>query len=405
MAKQKVDFMTGNEAVAYAVKLAKVQVIPAYPITPQSPVVEKLAEYVSDGEIKAEYVEMDGEHSCFQFLGQAAATGCRVFSATCGPGLAYAHEPLQILHVLRQPIVIAVPNRSHLSLFPDLSDSICESTTGFLQVFCESPQECLDTTLQAYKVAEDHRVLLPIMILYDGYVTSHTGSTIYLPDQEDADKFLPPRAPYPGTIVDPDETPTVGLYGFGAPGDPHHIEMDHEQAMQNAKALLKEANEAYYKLFGRRYGNGLIEKFMLEDAEALLVTHSSAVGTARSVVSQLREEGKRIGLVKLKAFRPWPAEDLIEVAKGVKAIGVVERDETNGSNCGEIYKELRSTLYDFDRRPKMVNFIAGISGEDITVPQLRYCAEETLKVAKTGKIEKPVIWSPEFQIPSPSVTQ
>ncbi|MFQ6075059.1 MAG: pyruvate ferredoxin oxidoreductase [Candidatus Bathyarchaeia archaeon] len=400
MAKQKIDFMTGNEAVAYAVKLAKVQVVGAYPITPQSPVVEKLAEYFADGEIVGEYIEMDGEHSCFQAMTDASAAGARVFSATCGPGLAYAHEPLQMIHYYRLPVVIAVPNRSYISLFPDLTDTVCESTTGFIQLFCENPQELLDTTLQAYKVAEDHRVLLPAMIGYDGYVTSHTGHTIFLPDQEDVDAFLPPRVPYPGTVIDPTGEPSTPLFGFMR-GDAHVVAMEQEQGMQNAKEVLKEANEEYYKVFGRRYGNGLIERFMCDDVDAVIVTHSSMTGTARVAVSQLQGEGKRVGLVKLKAFRPFPAEDFQELAKEVKAIGVCERQETPGSNCGEMFKDLRNALYDMDDRPKIVNFIVGLAGADITMPQLRYCAEAALKVAETGKLEKTIEWTPEFPIPAP----
>jgi len=370
MAENKnVDFLTGNEAIALAVKLAKVQIIPAYPITPQSPVVEKLAEYVSNGEIKAEYIEIDGEHSCFQFLGNAASTGCRVFSATCGPGLAYAHETLQVLHVQRQPAVIAVPNRSHMSLFPDLSDSMCESTTGFIQFFCETPQECLDTVLMAYKIAEDHQVLLPLMVLYDGYVTSHTGNTVQIPSQEEVDNFFP-----------------------------HHVEMDHELAMQNVKSLTQEVNDEYFKLFGRRYGNGLIDEIGIDGADAALLTMSSHTGTARTAVKELQSEGKKVGVIKLKSFRPFPNEDLIKACSKVKAVGVVERDETNGSGCGEVFKELRSTLYDLPDKPKTLNFILGISGEDITVPQLKFCAETTLKVAESDLVEKTVMWAPHLPI-------
>ncbi len=395
---KNVDFLTGNEAIALAVKLAKVQIIPAYPITPQSPVVEKLAEYVSNGDLKAEYVEMDGEHSCFQFLGNAASTGCRVFSATCGPGLAYAHETLQVLHVQRQPTVIAVPNRSHMSLFPDLSDSICESTTGFIQFFCETPQECLDTVLMAYKIAEDHRVLMPMMVLYDGYVTSHTGNTVQIPSQEEVDNFLPPRDPYPATTVDPSKPPSIPIYGFAGSGDPHHVEMDHELAMQNVKSVSQEVNDEFFKLFGRRYGNGLVDEIGIDGADAALLTMSSHTGTARTAVKELRSEGKNVGIIKLKSFRPFPNEDLIKACSKVKAVGVVERDETNGSGCGEVFKELRSTLYDLPDKPKTLNFILGISGEDITVPQLKFCAENTLKVAESDLVEKTVMWAPELPI-------
>jgi len=389
MAKQTLDFMDGNTAAAYAVKLVRPKVIVAYPITPQSPITEKLSEFVADGEIDANYMEIDGEHSCLAAIRGAAAMGARVFTATCGPGLMYAHENLENVHVQRLPVVIAVPNRSHTSLYPDYSDSICESTTGWIQLYTESPQEVLDTLIQAYKIAEDWDVLMPVMVLFDGYVTSHTGSIVYIPSQEDVDKFLPPykRPPHLSALG-----AVIGQERTSGP----FMESEHELAMQNALEKIKAVNEEFANIFGRKYGNGLVEEYLCEDAECVLVTASSMTGTARKVVEDLRKAGEKIGLVKLRSFRPFPAKDILEIAEKVKAMGICERQETHGSGCGEIYKEIRSVAYDLANRPKTINFALGLGGVDITLPQLTYAAEKVLKAAKTGIVEKSLYWSHEI---------
>jgi pyruvate ferredoxin oxidoreductase alpha subunit len=385
MGEQKIDFITGNEAVAYAVKAARVQVVVAYPITPQSPVTEKLSEYVANGELGASFVEIEGEHSCFAAVGSASGTGCRVFTATCGPGLAYGHENVQRMHISRFPVVIAVPNRAlGTTIFCDHSDTMAEATCGWIQLYTENAQEVLDTVIQAFKVAEDHRVLMPVMVCYDGYVTSHTGETIRLPAQEDVDSFLPPRK----ALYTTDPSQPLVTEAMNIPV----AEWEHEQAMQSAKAVIREANEEYAKIFGRIYGNGLTERFMCEGAEAVLVTMSSATGTAREVVAEMRGQGHRIGLLKLKSFRPFPIEDFRQLAGEVKAVGVLERNETHGSGCGEAFKEVRSAMYDASVKPKTINFIGGLGGSDVRIHDVRFACEKTLEAARTGRVEKEVHW-------------
>jgi pyruvate ferredoxin oxidoreductase alpha subunit len=393
MAKEALDFITGNDAVAYAVKLAKVKVIAAYPITPQSPVTEKISEYINNGEMDAEFIAIEGEHSCLAAMRGAGVCGIRTFTATCGPGLMYAHENLECVHRDRTPLVIAVPNRSYSSLFADYTDSMCEATTGFIQLFAESPQEALDTTLQGFRIAEDHRVLMPLMMLYDGYVTSHTGATVRLPSQEDADKFLPPFKPY-AVKVDPSRSEYIQ---WDQPGVPEQ-EMEHERAMTNAKAVIKEANEEYAQIFGRRYGDGLLETYRVDGAEAVLVTMASMSGTARQVVDTLKEKGEPIGLVRLRSFRPFPVEEFQELQRkyGFKAMGVCERDVTHGCNYGEVYGDVRTSLYDLDERPLMLNFILGLGGSDIRVPDLTVAFDKVLKAAKTGKVEKTTLFGHEI---------
>jgi len=389
MAKGKVDFITGNDAAAYAVKVCKPQVIPAYPITPQSPVTEKIAEYVADGELDAEYVEVEGEHSCLAVARGAGQLGARVFTATCGPGLMYAHENMQQVAVDRTPLVMAVPDRSHVSLYPDLTDITPESQSGIIMLFCETPQEVMDTLIQGFKVAEDHRVLLPLFVCYDGYVTSHTGSTVLMPDQEDVDAFLPEYEPYWGR-VDP-SNPVISV----ARSVPQ-MKMEHEQAMENAKSVIKEVNEDFGKAFGRKYGNGRIELIDFDGAETALIAHSSLTGTARQVIKDLKAKGEKIGLIKLKAFRPFPAEDLREALKDIKAVGVCERHEIPGHGQGMICGDLKAALYDMPKRPLVVDAALGLGGTDVTVPELTYVANAVLEAAKTGVVKKKLIWAPEI---------
>jgi len=385
MVEETIDFITGNDAIAYACKVSRVGVVAAYPITPQSPVTEKIAEYINNGEMQTEFIPVEGEHSCLAAMRGAGVCGVRVFTATCGPGLMYAHENLECVHRDRTPLVIAVPNRSYSSLFADYTDSMPESTTGFIQVFVESPQEALDTTLQAFMVAEDHRVLMPFMVLYDGYVTSHTGATVRLPSQKDVDRFLPPYKPY-AVKIDPSRSEYIQ---WEMPGVPVQ-EMEHEEAMANAKEVIMEANEAYAKIFGRKYGDGLLETYKIKDAESILVTMASMTGTARQVVDTLRENGEKVGLVRLRSFRPFPATEFQDLQKkhGFKTMGVCERDVTHGCRYGEVYGDIKTALYNMDERPKMINFILGLGGADIRIPTLTTAFEKVLATSKTGKIEK-----------------
>jgi pyruvate ferredoxin oxidoreductase alpha subunit len=388
MVEETTALMTGHEAAAHAVKLARVKVIVCYPITPASPVIEKLSEYVANGELEAESIEIEGEHSCLAAIRGAAWTGVRVFTSTSGPGLAYAHENLQMAHTDRVPIVMTVPTRSHVTDWSagcaDHSTVICESTTGWIQLFCENQQEILDTLVQAYKIVEDHRVLLPIMVVYDGLITSHSSLTIQLPKQEDADKFLPPLKPF--RKLDPDDP--INYISSGGQHVPF-MEKQHELAMEDAKKVISETNEDYYNTFGRRYGDGLLEEIMCDDAEAILVTMGSHVGTARTVVKQMREEGKKIGLIKIKSFRPFPVETLYETIREIapKAIGVISPQITHGKNNSELCGDIRDTLYDLDDRPKTINFIMGLTGTDISPRRMRYAAERTLEAASTGVVE------------------
>lgn len=387
MAKETIDFLTGNEAAAYAAKLARIQVISAYPITPQSPITEKLSEFINNGELEAPYLNVEGEHSCMGALIGASITGCRVFTASCGQGLAYMHEQIHMAHNLRLPIVMAVPNRAlSTHIFCDHSDTMAEASCGWIQIFTENPQEVLDTVIQAFKIAENPRVYLPVMVCFDGFVTSHTGATISVPSQDDVDRFLPPlKNPY---AVSPANPSVHQFYNIDIP----KMEWEHEQAMQNAKEVIKEVNEEYAAIFGRGYGTGLLDQLCCPDAEVLLITSSSAAGTAREVVLNMRRSGKKVGLVKLRSFRPFPEEELQALAPRVKAIAVLDRNETHGSNCGEFFKEIRSALYELETRPKVINYIVGLGGADVRYSDIERAAESCLEIAQGQKVKEKITW-------------
>lgn len=391
-ARQAVDFLTGNEAAALAVKMSKVQVISAYPITPQTTIVEKIAEYIADGEIEAPCIYVEGEHSCMAALSGAATAGARTFTASCGPGIAYMHEQLFAVHTLRLPVVMAVPNRNVAShILCDHGDTMAQSTAGWIQLYAENQQEVLDTVIQAFIIAENPKVLLPIMVCYDGFITSHTGATVRIPEQNDVDTFLPPRMDIYDQI-NPDDPLVMQIFRY----DIMQLEHEHEGAMEAAKEAIMEANRDYGRIFGRSYGDGMVETLECEDAEAVILTSHSSAGITRGVVEEFRKKGEKIGMVKLRSFRPFPNEQLNELLPKFKAVAVLERNQTHGSGCGEIYKELRSVIYDLERRPKILDFIGGLGGSDITHDHVMSIARTALETAKTGITEKQVTWLDEL---------
>jgi len=390
--EQTVDFLTGNEAAALAVKMTRVQVISAYPITPQTTIVEKLSEYIADGELEAPCINVEGEHSCMAAIYGASVAGARTFTASSGQGIAYMHEQLFTVHSQRLPVVMAVPNRNLAShILCDHGDTMAQATAGWIQLFAEDQQEVMDTILQAYRIAEDRRVLMPVMVCYDGFITSHTGATISVPDQEDVDDFLPPRTDDYDQI-NPDDPLVLQVFRY----DIMQLEREHEEAMQSAKDVIGEVNREYGEIFGRSYGDGLVEMIRCEDAEAVIFTSHSTAGIARNVIEELRSAGEPVGMVRLRSFRPFPVERLLELMPQFKAVSVLERNETHGSGCGEIYKELRSAVYDLETRPKIIDFIGGLGGADITYEHVKKAALAGLKLATTGKMEKEVTWLDEL---------
>jgi len=366
---QDFDVMPGNKAVAHGVRLARVEVVPAFPITPQTTIIEYISDFVADGELEAEYVHTEGEHSCMAVALGASMAGARTFTATCSQGLAYMHEVVAQATNYRAPIVMAIANRTlgwYWSLGPDYSDIMPEMNLGWLVSFVESNQECLDQTLMNFKVAEDHRVLLPTMMSLDGFYLSYSQERVYLPEIEAVDEWLPPyTAPYP---VDP--TLSKAWPSASLPSQLHTTYRRlHEEVMEDAKKVIAEVDRSYMENFGRNYG-GMVERYRCDDADSLMVTMGSMTTAARRAVDRLRDQGEKIGLLKLRFMRPFPREEVVELAEQVDSIGVVDRVVCHGTGGGMAFMDVKSALYNTDVRVPVKNYVMGLGGEDIPIDDL-----------------------------------
>ena len=284
------EVMVGNKATATAVKLARVQVASAFPVTPQTTITEYLSEMVANGELDAEFVNAEGELSTQVIVQAASRVGARTFVCTSGPGQLYMHHPMHQTSSNRLPVVMAVVHRGNKSMMPDHTDLMSQMWTGWIQLYVENNQEVLDTVLMAYKIAEDERVRIPIAVGYDGYVLSYTAEPVEIPDQGKVDAWLPPNKAIPSYLPGEQDPPSR----IRLPWKEHH------EIIVNSKKVIMEVNDSYGKTFGRSFGNGLTETYRSEDADAILVAMGSIAGTARAAVDRLWEDGKKVGLVKLK---------------------------------------------------------------------------------------------------------
>jgi len=383
--------MEGNEAAAYGAKLSRVEVVAAYPITPQTELISALANMIASGEMKAEYIKVEGEHTALAATAAASAAGARAFTASAAQGIVFMEESIWMPPGMRLPVVMCIVNRAIAplgGLRPDHNDSLLQRDTGWIQVYCENGQEVLDTIIQAYRVAEDRRVYLPVAPCYEGYFVSATAIPVEIPDQEEVDAFLPPYKHELYSLYP--ESPRRGRrFGMSLAQSRYEI----CQAMETAKSVIEEVDKEYGKRFGRYY-DGMVEQYRCEDADAVMVTMGSMTGTAKDVVDELREEGKRIGLVKLRVFRPFPTEEMQEIGKNVKAIGFVDRNTTYGAAAGSGIGciETARALYTLQERPLLLNYFVGLGGSDVTMPQLRHIAKRVLRAAESGKAEKEVEW-------------
>jgi len=382
----RVMVISGDHAVAHAAKLARTEVVPSFPITPQTLIVEQLAEFINDGELDADFIPADSEHSVMSMAIGASAGGVRVFTATASQGLALMHEMLYAVPQNRLPIVMANVNRSlgaASGIWVEYNDSMAERDSGWLQVYVEDNQEALDATLMAFRMAEDRRVLLPVMVCLDGFILSHTVERVEVPEQQEVDLFLPPFVPF--NMLDPYEPKLINPIV----GPEYAMEMRYQldRAVDHSREVINEVDEEFSKLFGRRYG-GLLDTYRMEDAEFAMLTLGTATGLAREVVDDLREEGKRAGLIKLRFMRPFPFKELCEVCDSLKALGVFDRSASfNGG--GPVYTEVAAALCNV---PTVVTgHVAGIGGRDITTEHMRgmYDAVER---ASRGEEVRSVTW-------------
>lgn len=354
--------MIGNHAVSWGAKLARVEVISAYPITPQTQVVEELSEMCSEGELAARFIKVESEHSAMAACIGAAAAGVRTFTATSSQGLALMHELLHWAALGRHPVVMANINRALApgwNIWTDQNDSLSQRDTGWIQLYCETAQEVLDTTVQAFKLAEI--VNLPVMILLDAFYLSHTAEPVDIPDQDEVDRFLPKREA--GAKLDVRDP-----HAFGAlvrPGDYMEMRKDQQDAMTQAVALLDEVENEWERRFDRRYG--AVESYRAKDAQLLLVTSGTITSTARYVIDQRRAKGEEIGVVKVKMFRPFPTAAIRRVLRGARQVAVLDRNISPGHG-GIFAEEIRAALYDvpLDDRPTVFGYVLGLGGRDVT---------------------------------------
>lgn len=365
--KREKKFLSGDEAFAEGIRLARPAVISAYPITPQTIVVEKLSEMVERGDLAAKFIHVESEHSALSSCIGASATGVRTFTATSSQGLLYMAECLPYASGGRHPIVMMNANRSIAlpwSIYGDQRDSLSQLDSGWIQVYTENAQESLDMALQAYAIAEDTRVSLPVMVNLDGFVLTHTYEAVEIPTEEEADAFLPPF--FTENAFDPACPKVMG--GAAGPEVNTYFQIDHHRSALAVREVIKEADARFEKIFGRKNG-GLAGMYRTEDADLILVTLGSVSGLARSAVDCLREEGLRAGLLKLRFLRPFPDEELLEAVKNAKAVGVLEKDISFGGR-GTVYTNAAAVLAEAGLQKKLLNFIAGLGGKNISKDDL-----------------------------------
>jgi pyruvate ferredoxin oxidoreductase alpha subunit len=373
-------FVSGNDAVALGVRLARPHVIAAYPITPQTAVVERLAEMVEDGSLRTEYLHVESEHSALSACIGASAVGARTFTATSSQGLLYMVECMHYASGGRFPVVMMNANRSLAlpwNIYNDQRDSLSQLDSGWIQVYVEDAQEALDMIIQAFAIAENEKVLTPVMVNLDGFVLTHTYELVEVPTQEAVDRFLPPFK-------------TTNKMSFEAPKNmaftatPAHyteFKFQQHQAILDAATVIADVDHSFGEQLGRYYG-GLLDAYRVEDAEFVLITLGSVTGTARVVVDQLRAEGRKVGVIKLRYLRPFPVEELRSLTRNAWALGVLEKNISIGYE-GTVFTNVRSALSQNGTTQEILNFVAGLGGRDISRGDIAQMFERLSSVATT----------------------
>ena len=375
--------MTGNQAVAYAIKQINPDVMPAFPITPSTEIPEIVADYISNGEMDTEFIAVESEHSAMSATIGAQAAGARSVTATSSAGLAYMWETLYLAASKRLPLTMPVVNRAlsgPININADHGDSMGARDSGWIQLYSETNQEAYDNYIMSVRIAEHPDVNLPVMTCMDGFITSHALETINTLKTGDVKSFVGEYRPI-FSLLDKEASLSVGPY------DSQHYYMEHKrqqaEAMLKAKNVILEVSKEYEELTGRSYG--LFEEYKLDDAEIALVIINSAAGTSKVVVDQLREQGIKAGLLKIRVFRPFPAEEIREALKHLDAVAVMDRSEGFSGHGGPVYPEVTSALYGVEDGPLTVNYIYGIGGRDVTTDSIHSVFEDLQDIAKTGE--------------------
>jgi len=374
--------LTGNEAIALGMRQINPDVVAAYPITPQTDIVQYFASFVSDGQVKTELVTVESEHSAMSATIGAAAAGARAMTATSSQGLALMWEVVYIAASFRLPIVMPVVNRAlsgPINIHCDHSDSMGARDSGWIQLYSENAQEAYDNLLQAVKIAEDKRVMLPVMVCQDGFITSHGMENLEILQDEEVRTFIGEYTPDYSLL----DTERPVMYG---PLDLQNYYFEHKkqqaEAMKAALPVILEVAEEYRKLSGREYQ--LFEAYRMDDAEYAVVIMGSAAGTTRVVVDELRAAGEKVGLLKLRVFRPFPYKALQQVLGKVKAVAVMDRADSFSGFGGPLFSEIRAGLYDLETRPRISGYIYGLGGRDLGIEEIKRVFNETKMIAQGG---------------------
>ncbi|HUU00661.1 MAG TPA: pyruvate ferredoxin oxidoreductase [Myxococcota bacterium] len=380
--------MEASIAVAEAVGLCDLDAISAYPITPQTHIVEHLSELVADGVVDAEFVPVESEHSAISVCCGTSAAGARTFTATSSQGLALMHEILFIVPALRLPIVMVVANRTlsgPISIWNDHSDIMAERDIGWVQIFAENGQEALDLSIWAFRLAEDRRVSLPVIVNFDGFILTHMIEPMMMPDREMVQKFLPPFEPL--LRLDIDAPITMGPVGI--PSIFTETKKAHQEVLTNSYQPIVETLGEFAKHFKRSYKP--VESYRADDADVLLLTMGSLGETAMTAVDMRRKKGDKVGLVRLRLWRPFPFEDLFRAIGKVKVLGVADRAVSVGGPPGPVCSEVKSAFYDRQEQPQIASFIVGLGGRDVPIEDFDAIFDELFAIHKGAAVREPVI--------------
>lgn len=375
---------TGNHVAAHAARLARVEVVSAYPITPQTQVIEEISRFISEGEMDCEYIPVESEHSAMAAMIGSASMGIRSFSATSSHGLAYMHELLHWAAGIRLPMVMVNVNRAMgpgWNIWCDHQDTLAARDTGWMQFYCASHQEVLDTVIQAFRISEDPKVTLPVMVCYDAIVISHNYMQFEVPEQEAVDKFLPPFRSLWKLDLDCPFTHGSVIY----PDDYEEVRYSMFQGLENARGVIKKAAEEYDRIVGGYHG-ALVDPYEMEDAEVALVAMGSIASEARVAVDELRDHGHKCGLVRVRSFRPFPIQELRELLSGLRVVMIMDRGVSFGME-GALYSEVKASLYGHSSA-EVYNLVTGLGGRDVTFEMI----VENMEAALKGKMKQESAW-------------
>ncbi|MFH0827670.1 MAG: pyruvate ferredoxin oxidoreductase [Candidatus Omnitrophota bacterium] len=377
------EFLEGSMIIAKAVKLCKPGVISAYPITPQTHIVEELAQMVADGHLDAQFVNVESEHSAASVVLGSEATGVRSYTATSSQGLLLMAEVIFNIAGMRLPIVLTDANRAvsaPINIWNDHQDTISLRDSGWIQLYAEDNQEALDLHILAFRLAEDKNIMLPVMVCVDGFILTHGIETVDMPTQEQVDKFLPPYKPLYKLDVDNPMT-------FGPLADPDsYTEARYaiQETQKKALAFIPKLTTEFSKVFGRAH-NGLVEGYQIEGAERVIVAMGSVCGTIKDVIDELRKKGKKVGLLKITCYRPFPAQEIYDALKNVQKVAVLDRSLSLGSYA-PLASEIKASVFGKNKKPQVISsFIAGLGGRDITKDSIKEIFSLLTQKEKNGE--------------------